>query len=293
MGRAERARESVSLLAVFVRGIVDRAAVVVSRNSVLSLSTDLTKLADELKIAAPNYFLNVPTLLERVRRTIEDTIQKRGKFAATVFSKAQRRVFQRSNGQRGITDSFWLGLANRFMFPTIRTGIGPNLKGVNLRLGAAGAGNAAFFYDAGDSGFAGLRPDGNHGDLHHGRSRHRVVPGCVGVAMPGTEMKISDAGEILVRGPHIFPGYWKRPEETAKALEGGWFHTGDQGEVDATGNWRITGRLKNLIILNSGHNVAPEPLESGTGASFARSRTGGLGRQPAKFSGSAGDGEFR
>jgi long-chain acyl-CoA synthetase len=75
-------------------------------------------------------------------------------------------------------------------------------------------------------------------------------------------MQVVDTGEILVRGPHIFPGYWKRPEETAKVLEGGWFHTGDQGEVDANGYWRLTGRLKNLIVLNSGHKVPPEPLEA-------------------------------
>jgi long-chain acyl-CoA synthetase len=74
-------------------------------------------------------------------------------------------------------------------------------------------------------------------------------------------MTVGENDEILVRGPNIFPGYWQRPAETAKALAGGWFHTGDQGEVDASGNWRITGRLKNLIVLNSGHNVAPEPLE--------------------------------
>jgi long-chain acyl-CoA synthetase len=64
-----------------------------------------------------------------------------------------------------------------------------------------------------------------------------------------------------VRGPNIFPGYWNRPEETAKVLREGWFHSGDQGEVDAAGNWRIVGRIKNLIILNSGHNIAPEPIE--------------------------------
>jgi long-chain acyl-CoA synthetase len=79
--------------------------------------------------------------------------------------------------------------------------------------------------------------------------------------MPGVEMTRADSGEILVRGPNVFAGYWQRPEDTAKALADGWFHTGDQGDANENGNWRITGRIKNLIILNSGHNVAPEPLE--------------------------------
>jgi long-chain acyl-CoA synthetase len=74
-------------------------------------------------------------------------------------------------------------------------------------------------------------------------------------------MKLGADEEILVRGPNIFPGYWNRPRETAQVLRNGWFHTGDQGEVSEAGNWRINGRLKNLIILNSGHNIAPEPLE--------------------------------
>jgi long-chain acyl-CoA synthetase len=88
-----------------------------------------------------------------------------------------------------------------------------------------------------------------------------VVAGRVGPAIAGVEMKIAENAEIVVRGPIIFPGYWNRPEETAKVLRDGWFHTGDQGEVDANGNWTIVGRIKNLIILGSGHNVAPEPIE--------------------------------
>jgi long-chain acyl-CoA synthetase len=88
-----------------------------------------------------------------------------------------------------------------------------------------------------------------------------VVPGRVGPAIAGIEMKLGENQEIVVRGPNIFPGYWNRPEETAKVLRDGWFHTGDQGEVDARGNWKIVGRIKNLIILGSGHNIAPEPIE--------------------------------
>jgi len=88
-----------------------------------------------------------------------------------------------------------------------------------------------------------------------------VIPGRAGPAIAGVEMKVAENAEIMVRGPNIFPGYWNRPEETAKVLRDGWFRTGDQGEVDANGNWRIVGRIKNLIILGSGHNIAPEPIE--------------------------------
>jgi long-chain acyl-CoA synthetase len=86
-------------------------------------------------------------------------------------------------------------------------------------------------------------------------------PGWVGPAVEGVEMKMGEDQEILVRGPNVFPGYWKRLEETAKVFRDGWFHSGDQGELNANGNWRIVGRIKNLLILNSGHNVAPEPIE--------------------------------
>jgi len=58
-------------------------------------------------------------------------------------------------------------------------------------------------------------------------------------------MKTGENDEILVSGPNIFPGYWNRPEETARVLENGWFHTGDQGEVNSRGNWSISGRIKN------------------------------------------------
>jgi long-chain acyl-CoA synthetase len=90
----------------------------------------------------------------------------------------------------------------------------------------------------------------------------RVEPGRVGLAVPGIVMQLGENSEILVRGPNVFPGYWNRLDKTAQVLRDGWFHTGDQGEVNENGNWRIVGRLKDLIILTSGHNVAPEPIEA-------------------------------
>ena len=146
------------------------------------------------------------------------------------------------------------------MFPTIRKSIGPNLKALICGSAPLAVETQLFFMMLGIPVLQvyGLTETTAICTMDDPK---RAEPGRVGPAIPGVEMTLAENGEILVRGPNIFPGYWQRPAETAKALEGGWFHTGDQGEVDAGGNWRITGRLKNLIILNSGHNVAPEPLE--------------------------------
>ncbi len=231
-----------------------------SRNSVLTLSTDLSKLSDELKIAAPNYFLNVPTLLERVRSKIEEAVQLRGGFAAKAFARARDAYSRRRNNQNTLADSIWLAIAGRFMFPSIRASIGTNLKALICGSAPLSPQTQLFFMMLGIPvlqayGLTETTAICTLDDPGH------VEPGFVGPAIPGIEMKVAENGEILVRGPNIFPGYWNRPEETANAMESGWYHTGDQGEVNANGNWRISGRLKNLIILNSGHNVAPEPLE--------------------------------
>ena len=231
-----------------------------SRNSVLTLSTDLSKLSDELKLAEPDYFLNVPTLLERVRGKIEEAVREKGGFAARMFSRAQQACANRLRGQSAFADSVWLHLADRFMFPTIRKTIGANLKALISGSAPLSPETQQFFMMVGIPVLQAYGLTETTAICTLDVPGH-VEPGRVGPAIPGIEMTLGENNEILVRGPNVFPGYWQRPEATAKALEGGWFHTGDQGEKDANGNWRISGRLKNLIILNSGHNVAPEPLE--------------------------------
>jgi long-chain acyl-CoA synthetase len=236
-----------------------------SRNSVLMLSTDLTQIADELKIATPNYFVNVPMFLERVRRKVEESIQKRGRLAANIFFRAQK-AYQRKQGPGGTwSDRLWLSLGNALVFPAIRKNVGPNLKALICGSAPLSADTQLFFMMLGIPVLQvyGLTETTAICTMDE---PGKVEPGRVGRAVPGVEMIAADNGEILVRGPHIFPGYWQRPAATAKALGGGWFHTGDQGEADASGNWRITGRLKNLIILNSGHNIAPEPIEQALAA---------------------------
>jgi len=231
------------------------------RESVLTLSTDLNKIADEILLASPNYFLNVPTLLERVRRGIEDAIAKRPALIRSLFAKA-RSAWQWQHAGRGrALDAFWLAIGRVLIFRKIRERFGPHLRALICGSAPLAPETQQFFLMLGIPVLQAYGLTETTGICTLDDPRVPVEPGYVGAVISGIEMKLAENEEIVVRGPHIFVGYWNRPEETARVLHDGWFHTGDQGEVNVRGNWRISGRIKNLIILNSGHNIAPEPIE--------------------------------
>src|SRR6266403_817443 len=232
-----------------------------TRESVLTLSSDLNKLADEIRLASPNYFLNVPTLLERVRRGVEEAITKRPAVIRSLFARA-RTAWQRQHVGRGrALDAFWLALGRALIFRKIRERFGPHLRALICGSAPLAPETQQFFLMLGIPVLQAYGLTETTAICTLDDPRVPVEPGYVGQAIRGIEMKTAENQEIVVNGPHIFAGYWNRPEETARVLRDGWFHTGDQGEVNLRGNWRIIGRIKNLIILNSGHNVAPEPIE--------------------------------
>ena len=231
-----------------------------SREAVLTINTDLNRIRQDLELAAPDYFLNVPTLLERVRAGITEQISKRGGPARAIVERATEAYTRKLAGKSGVRETFWLALGNALVFPKIRTTIGPNLKAIICGSAPLAVETQRFFMMLGIPVLQVYGLTETTAICTMDDPRH-VEPGKVGPAIPGVEMTVGDNDEILVRGPNIFPGYWNRPQETARVMRDGWFHTGDQGEVDAAGNWRIIGRIKNLVILNSGHNIAPEPLE--------------------------------
>ena len=231
------------------------------RGSQLTINTDLSKIAQDMRTVAPDYFLNVPALLERMRRAVDEQLWHAGGFVQAIYSRAKAGWVRKQNGKPKALDAMWLSLANSAIFPTIRKKmIGRNLRALICGSAPLAVETQLFFMMLGIPVLQsyGLTETTAICTLD---DPNQYEPGRVGPAIPGIEMKLAENEEIVVRGPNIFPGYWNRPEESAKALRDGWFHTGDQGEVDATGNWRIVGRIKNLIILGSGHNIAPEPIE--------------------------------
>jgi len=231
------------------------------RGNLLSLNTDLSKISNEMRTVAPDYFLNVPALLERMRKAVDEQLWKTGGVVLDIYSRAKGAWVRKQERHATLADSMWLTLARAMVFPTIRKKmIGSHLKALICGSAPLSVETQLYFmmlgipvlqvYGLTETTAICTMDDPGHAE-----------PGRVGPAIRGAEMQLGENDEIVVRGPNVFPGYWNRPQETAKALRDGWFHTGDQGEVDAAGNWRIVGRIKNLIILGSGHNIAPEPIE--------------------------------
>ncbi|HWX93703.1 MAG TPA: AMP-binding protein [Terriglobales bacterium] len=231
------------------------------RGSLLIINTDLGKIAQDMRTVAPDYFLNVPALLERMRRAVDEQLWQAGGFVQGIYSRAKAAFTRRHEGKSKALDSMWLSLANFAIFPTIRKKmIGRNLRALICGSAPLSVETQLFFMMLGIPVLQsyGLTETTAICTLDHPQN---YEAGRVGPAIAGIEMKLGENEEIIVRGPTVFPGYWNRPQETAKVLRDAWFHTGDQGEVDAAGSWRIVGRIKNLIILGSGHNIAPEPIE--------------------------------
>src|SRR5271166_1280208 len=230
------------------------------RGSLVTLNTDLTKIPNDIPAVAPHYFLNVPQLLERMRRGVDDQIAKQGGIAQAAYSRA-KTAWGRKGAHSEAGDALWLWLANTIVFPNIRKKmVGEHLKALICGSAPLTPETQNYFRMLGIPVLQvyGLTETTGICTMD---DPHNPVPARVGPAIAGIEMRLAENEEIIVRGPNVFPGYWNRPQQTAEVLRDGWFHTGDQGEMDGSGTWRIVGRIKNLIVLGSGHKIAPETIE--------------------------------
>lgn len=152
-------------------------------------------------------------------------------------------------------------LANRVVFSKIRAGLGGQVATFISGGAPLGRELAEWYADAG------IRIHEGYGLTEtspviavNTPVNHRI--GTVGKTLPNLEVRIAEDGEILVRGPSVFKGYWNRPEETKNAIVDGWFKTGDIGNIDADGYLSVTDRKKDLIKTSGGKFIAPQPIEN-------------------------------
>lgn len=230
------------------------------RGNSLMLSTDLNNLPEELATARPQYMLNVPALLERIRRKVEDGVQEKGGLGAYLYGKGMAAAARKGAGKSRGMDALWRPLSARLVFSKIKEKIGPRMDFLICGSAPLSPETQRWYATLAIPVYQVYGLTETSAIVTMDRPPE-VEAGTVGPAIDGIEMCIAEDGELLTRGPHIFSGYWNRPEATASALKGGWFHTGDQGSIDEKGNYRISGRSKNVLVPESGHNVAPEPLE--------------------------------
>ena len=181
-----------------------------SRNSVLTLSMDLAKLADEMRGAAPDYFLNVPTLLERIRTGVEDNLRKRGGAIANIFDHAKAAWLRLDAKMPRPWDFLWLALAGTLIFPSIRKRLGPNLRALICGSAPLARETQLFFMMLGIPVLQVYGLTETTAICTMDDPRH-IEPGRVGPAVPGVEMKIGENE----RNPRSRPEYFPRLLEPA------------------------------------------------------------------------------
>lgn len=229
-------------------------------------SESLSKLPNELRSIKPTVFVAPPRLWERMYATICTEAAKRSRLARKLFygavglgAEAFRYRVEGKPTPPWIASA--LKLADRFVFRKVKQRLGGRIRIAACGGAPLGKDLAEFFgaihlpiiegYGLTEAGVLCFNP------------LNRPKPGSIGKLLPGVEARIAEDGELQVRTPCIFEGYYKDEEATRKVLgPDGWFSTGDIAEVDAEGYYYITGRKKELIVSSNGKKVYPARIES-------------------------------
>lgn len=218
-------------------------------------------LSQALLEVRPTLCVSVPRVYEKIYAKTEVTARGFPKRAIYRWALSVGRANKPTILAGQTPTSLRWKLANMFVFSKIRTGLGGRVETFISGGAPLGRELAEWFANVG------IRIHEGYGLTEtspviavNTPVNHRI--GTVGKILPNLEVRIAEDGEILVRGPSVFKGYWKRPEETANAFQDGWFKTGDIGHVDADGYLSVTDRKKELIKTSGGKFIAPQPIEN-------------------------------
>jgi len=221
----------------------------------------IERLPEALLEVKPSLFVAVPRVYEKIYAQAERQAQGFPKRTIYDWALAVGREHKPEILVGKIPSSRSWRLAYKVVFSKIRAGMGGRVE-TFISGGAPLGRELAEWYAT-----VGIRIHEGYGLTEtspviavNTPANHRI--GTVGKILPNLEVRIAEDGEILVRGPSVFKGYWNRPEETKAALEDGWFKTGDIGNIDADGYLSVTDRKKDLIKTSGGKFIAPQPIEN-------------------------------
>jgi long-chain acyl-CoA synthetase len=219
------------------------------------------QLPQMLQEAKPTIIVAVPRVYEKVRgeaerRAGQGLKRKIFDWAVHVGAKHKEEI-ARGETPTGLA---WK-LANRLVFDKIRHGFGGRSRAYFSGGAPLGQDMAEWFCSVGIPIMEGYGLTETSPTLSVNR-RGAFKIGSVGKVNDGLQLKIAEDGEILVKGPTVFKGYWEMPEETRNAFVDGWFKTGDIGQLDSEGFLSITDRKKDLIKTSGGKFIAPQPIEN-------------------------------
>lgn len=217
---------------------------------------------------SPTFMFSVPRIWEKYQSTILIKMKDADLVKRLAFGVALKIGYAHARAKLGKTHRAGLGLRLAYKLAdwTVLYKLRERLGFDRLRVAVSGAASISpdvlrFFHAVGVPlrQIYGQTEGSGPTTCHQGEF---IDPDNVGPAIPGVEVKIAEDGEILARGPNVFKGYYRNEEATAEALEGGWLHTGDVGELDERGFLRITDRKKDLIITSGGKNISPQLIEN-------------------------------
>ncbi|TYL46136.1 long-chain fatty acid--CoA ligase [Nocardioides sp. BGMRC 2183] len=229
----------------------------------LGHSADIKNLLPSLDAFKPTFILAVPRVFEKVFNTASQKAAAEGK--GRIFNRAAEVAISYSRaldqGRVPLRIRAQHALFAKLVYGKLLTALGGNCTYAVSGGAPLGERLGHFYRGIGLTVLEGYGLTETTAALTVNLPDAQKV-GTVGRPLPGTSVRVSDDGELLFRGGQVFTGYWRNPEATVEALsDGGWFHTGDVGEIDDEGFVRITGRKKEILVTAGGKNVAPAVLE--------------------------------
>jgi long-chain acyl-CoA synthetase len=228
---------------------------------------NLEKIMDNASEVRPTIMPAVPRIFEKAFNTVISKGLASPGLKGKLFALSMESFDQYANARDAGKAYSSLGLlvGKKLIFPKLRAALSERFGG-RMRLFVSGGAplstKIAYFFE--QLGFIILEGYGltETSAASFVNRPGQVAIGTVGPPLPGTEVKIAEDGEILIKGPGVMQGYYKNPEATAEVLKDGWLYTGDIGQLDAQGRLRITDRKKDIIVTAGGKNVAPQNLEN-------------------------------